>query len=83
MTPCTLWDGARTKDGYGARKVGGRFVYVHREALERKLGRRIRRDREAAHLCGVRCCHNPAHLVECTHRANCRMVTPRSRRAKP
>jgi hypothetical protein len=81
MTACHLWPGARTGDGYAERKVRGRVVYVHREVLERKLGRRIRRDRECAHLCHVRHCVNPAHLIETTHRANCRMLNPHRVRA--
>jgi hypothetical protein len=73
MSPCTLWQGARNSDGYPVRKKGGRMVLVTREVLAGSLGRAIRRGRECAHVCHVRACINPAHLVEASHRDNCRM----------
>jgi hypothetical protein len=58
---------------YPVRKKGGRMVLVTREVLAGALGRPIRAGYEAAHRCHVRACINPAHLVESTHRDNCRM----------
>lgn len=40
--------------GYPAHWVGGRIVYLHREAMERKLGRALRRDEIVHHINGVR-----------------------------
>lgn len=72
-SPCTRWQGSRNTDGYPTRRKGARVVLVHREVLAGALGRPIRRGMEAAHVCHVRDCINPAHLVECSHRVNCNM----------
>ena len=42
------------------------WIYVHRWALEVKLGRQIRPDYESDHLCFTRDCFRPDHLEEVT-----------------
>jgi hypothetical protein len=42
------WRGGRAQGGYKQIKVDGRYVYVHRAAAERLLGRKLR-DREQVH----------------------------------
>ena len=45
-------------------------VWVHRAALERKLGRPIRPGFYALHSCDNRICVNPDHIYEGTYRDN-------------
>jgi hypothetical protein len=79
---CTIWQGSRNSSGYPTRRKGARVVLVTREVLAGALGRPIRAGYEAAHRCHVRACINPAHLVETTHRANCRMRNPNRRNGR-
>lgn len=68
--PCRLWTGTITGHGYAAVSVGGRTVYVHRLVLEAKLGRPIKHRHVAMHVCDVRNCVEPSHLVEGTYSDN-------------
>lgn len=61
---CWIWMGGLTTNGYPAG-------YKHRKTLERKLGRRLG-PLLARHTCDIKCCMNPAHLVEGTHADNMR-----------
>ena len=69
MTPCDLWPGATTRDGYGRHRVQGRHVYVHVEAWEAIHGPKPA-GLELDHLCRVPPCRNVAHLELVTHREN-------------
>jgi hypothetical protein len=69
-TGCWLWAGAVVGNGYGKIKVDGRLKYAHRVAYEQSVGP-VPPGYELDHLCRVRCCVNPAHLLEpVTHREN-------------
>lgn len=56
--------------GYGVLRVDGRCTYAHRFALERALGRPIKKGMLALHTCDRSCCVNPKHLYEGTWRDN-------------
>lgn len=66
---CVDWAGARLINGYGQFRVGGKTVYAHRFALER-TGRPVPEGMHTDHLCGRRCCVNPAHLEIVTPQEN-------------
>jgi len=73
---CWLWQGARSRNGYGKIATGfghraGGWILVHRAALQ-LLGIEIPPDREVDHVCHVRHCVNPNHLRIVTHLANMR-----------
>ncbi len=61
---CWLWQGNKSKDGYGRIYVGRRSVQAHRLALELALGRTLAADEVTRHgdACVSRACVNPAHL---------------------
>lgn len=69
LFPCKLWTGA-TANGYGHRRSNGKLVLVHREGLERFLGRPLRDGLLACHHCDVRNCYQQMHLYEGTHADN-------------
>lgn len=70
---CHIWAGAKTGDGYGARKVAGRVEYVHRLAYIEANGP-IPEGFQVDHVCANekgltaeerirrRACCNPDHL---------------------
>lgn len=60
-TPCWIWQGYLTEDGYGRCKVNGKTIGAHVAMYERVLGP-IPIGLELDHLCRVRCCINPNHL---------------------
>lgn len=67
-TPCWLWTGAKTRDGYGYVWSGSResgHVRAYRAAYEMIVGP-IPVGRVIDHLCRVRACVNPAHLEPVT-----------------
>lgn len=71
---CWLWLGARAGNGYGVFNTKTGPQYVHRLALEMKLGRPIAADRVAGHARQPgghepACC-NPDHLSEITRSEN-------------
>jgi len=56
---CWLWRGEPSAKGYGRLRIGGRRqVYVHRFALELRLGRPLRDDEDALHSCDTPLCVN-------------------------
>lgn len=61
---CLEWQGARNAKGYGKVRRGGRPYYVHRLALEAKLGRPIAEGMVACHSCANPSCFEPDHLAE-------------------
>ena len=58
---CILWPFALHR-GYGRMECARKRVRVHRYVCELAYGPPSRLRREAAHLCGVKRCVNPAHL---------------------
>lgn len=71
---CWIWNGARTKGGYGVFARGsGRGnttnTTAHRIAYELYVGA-IPDGYEIDHLCRVKLCVNPAHLEAVTSREN-------------
>jgi hypothetical protein len=64
-TPCWLWPGARTKNGYGGIAVAATTMSVHR-LLYRVLVGEPPAGRHLHHLCETPGCANPAHLAPLT-----------------
>jgi len=60
---------AKNPNGYGRFRLGGRLVQAHRHAYEIYVGN-IPKGLQLHHLCRVRNCVNPAHLVPITHQQN-------------
>jgi len=71
MGECKLWLGAKDRDGYGHRRIGGKLAIVHRKAYEDAYGP-IPDGLEIDHLCSVRNCYEPTHLEAVTHAENVR-----------
>ncbi len=63
MSSCIEWQGARTKQGYGQAKINGKVIYVHRRAMEEKLGRRLEPGEVVHHQCENPSCYNNDHLT--------------------
>jgi len=61
---CWFWTGAKSK-GYGQFKIDGRFRSVHRWAYEEFNGP-VPGHSELHHLCGVKHCVRPSHLIVVT-----------------
>lgn len=93
VRPCRLWSGLTNGRGYGTyykrgsakRGVRGshKNIAVHREALEQKLGRPLRKGYSALHHCDNRACYEPEHLYEGTQAENLRDMASRGRSRKP
>lgn len=69
-TGCLIWQGARNQEGYGLMQVDKKLKYVHRLALEFKLGRPIAPGMVADHLCRRSLCCEGTHLEEVTKKEN-------------
>lgn len=61
MTPCWVWLGGLTPEGYGRSFIDGRSQLLHRFAYEQKHGP-VPVGLELDHLCRNRACLNPDHL---------------------
>ena len=74
MTPCIIWTGCRSADGYGKIHRGKRPGYhtsPHRLAYEEAYGP-IPEGLQIDHLCKVTLCYNPEHLEAVTPLENSR-----------
>lgn len=73
MTPCILWTGSMTSEGYGKvhRVRDGTHIHTspHRLACEEAYGP-IPDGMEIDHLCREPRCYNPEHLEAVTHQEN-------------
>lgn len=68
--PCRIWQGSRTRDGYGNVRTGpSSWDYAHRIVLA-ATGRPVPRGKVADHLCRRRACCAPAHLRVATYSQN-------------
>ena len=76
---CLFWTHSRTVRGYGHVWIDGRLVYVHRLALETKLGRPLAPGMESLHTCDAPSCFEPAHLFEGTQGDNMRDMRAKGR----
>lgn len=70
-TPCWMWQGRISRNGYGRILVDGREVAAHRfvyQAMIESVGPKVQLD----HLCLNRGCVNPDHLQKVSPRENYR-----------
>lgn len=70
-TPCHIWLGALTKNGYGSIRVGGKTRDAHRVRYEDEVGP-VPEGKELDHLCRVPACCRPSHMEPVTHAENMR-----------
>lgn len=80
-SPCVEWAGARTRAGYGHRKVRGRTVSVHRLAWQETHGP-IPDGMVVCHRCDNRPCINVDHLFLGTQADNIRDMYAKGRRSQ-
>lgn len=80
QTPCLVWTGRKTTNGYGIYKTRAhRDQRAHRVALEEKLGRPLGPNMMALHHCDNPPCVNPDHLFEGTRLVNTRDMKDKGR----
>ena len=65
---CWIWPRLRS-DGYPVARWGGRYLGIHRVAIEARLGQPLG-SQPAHHTCANTGCVNPDHLMPVTHRDN-------------
>lgn len=76
---CWLWLGALDKSGYGVAYYEGRAQRAHRAVYSERVGP-IPKGLELDHLCKVRRCVNPLHLLPVTHAENMSRGTSKAER---
>lgn len=82
-TTCVEWTKAKTKAGYGLRWVGnGKIKYVHRIAMEEKIGRELNSKEIVMHSCDNPSCYNTEHLSVGTTADNLADMKKKGRNAK-
>lgn len=62
QTPCRVWVGCTTRDGYGKRKIKGRNVRVHRWVVAQIHGWEAIEGKVVMHLCDNPGCFRYDHL---------------------
>jgi hypothetical protein len=70
VTPCWIWQRAKSEKGYGNSYVNGKKVRAHRVYYEFKYGK-IPEGMVPDHLCRVPACVNPDHIEIVTNAVNC------------
>lgn len=81
MSPCILWVGAISDNGYGHLQIDGKTVSAHRHAWEAEYGP-IPDGLLVRHKCDVRACVNVDHLELGSHADNMRDRNERGRQAR-
>jgi hypothetical protein len=77
---CRVWNGKRTKSGYGVFRISDRNYLAHRVAfLEANPGCSIPKKMHVAHSCHVRLCIEPTHLSIKTPKQNHREMVDAGR----
>lgn len=74
---CHIWQGSRTRGGYGQFRVGSDIVYAHRFAYEQAFGV-IAPGLQCDHICNVTLCVNPLHLQLVTQAQNLMLARVRA-----
>ncbi len=77
-TPCWIWNGHKTTDGYGTTHITGTREKAHRVFYRRYVGA-IPDGLEIDHLCFVPSCVNPGHLEAVTAAENKRRMRHRKK----
>ena len=78
-TPCREWQGARTKNGYGERRVNGKVTYLHRWVWESINGPT---SEHVLHRCDNPPCFRYDHLFVGTHADNMADMAAKGRASK-
>lgn len=78
---CWIWKGSKSKNGYGQIKVNKTTKEVHRVSYQEYKGK-IPTGMIVRHICDVKHCLNPDHLILGTHKQNMKDMTDRNRQAK-
>ena len=71
LGPCMVWEGARSKAGYGQKRINGKLEYVHRLSAQERFGP-IPAGMQVDHLCRNRACYNADQLEIVTRQENVR-----------
>jgi hypothetical protein len=79
---CLLWHKACTRAGYGVTTVASKTKYVHRLAMEKKIGRALGSKEFVCHSCDTPACYNIDHLFLGTQGDNMADAKAKGRMAK-
>lgn len=84
MNDCVIWEGSKTRDGYGRLTHNSKTVLAHRLAYCQANGLMLSdiTGLEIRHKCDVRDCVNPLHLEPGSHADNMNDMKVRGRSAR-